>query len=101
MEAINKFLAEPMWSVLVGAAVGAAVTWLAGWWYYRKAGEELRDESKKLRQATDLVLYCVTNKDAQVSTEYDESGHVSSLIVSSSGVAHGTSQVAGSTSVAR
>ena len=94
LDTINELLAKPVWSVLVGAAVGAVVTWLAAWWYYRKVGEELRDESKKLRQATDWVIYCLTNKNAQVSAKYDESGHVSGLVVSASGVAHGASQAA-------
>ena len=98
MNSINEFLAKPLWSVLVGAAVGAAVTWLAACWYYRKAGEELRDESTKLRQATDRVLYCLTNRNAQVSAEYDESGHVSGLVVTASGVAQGLSQAAATAS---
>ena len=98
MDTINEFLTKPVWSLLVGAVVGAAVTWLAAWWYYQKAGEELRDESKKLRQATDLVIYCLTNKNAQVSAKYDESGHVSGLVVSASAVSHGTSQAAANSS---
>ena len=88
MDTINEFLTkQPFWSLVVGVVAGAVVTWLAARWYYQKAGEELRDESKKLRQATDLAIYCLTNKNAQVSAKYDETGHVSGLIVSASGVA--------------
>ena len=86
LETLNRVLAEPIWSVLCGAIVGAAVTWFAAWWYYRKAGNELREEASRLRQSTDLVLYCLTNKDAKVTAKYDESGHVSGLTVSASAV---------------
>ena len=88
MEALNRLLAEPIWSVLSGALIGATVTWLAAWWYYRKAGNELREEASRLRLSTDLVLYCLTNKDAKVTANYDNSGHVSGLTVSAAGVAH-------------
>jgi len=88
VETLNRLLAEPVWSVLSGALIGAAVTWLAAWWYYRKAGDELREEASRLRQSTDLVLYCLTNKDAKVTANYDENGHISGLTVSAAGVAH-------------
>ena len=92
MEKVNRLLAEPIWSALSGVLIGALVTWFAAWWYYRKAGNELRDEASKLRQSTDLVLYCLTNKDAKVSANYDKSGRVSGLTVSAAGVASATSQ---------
>ena len=96
MDFLNAFLGQPLWSVLIGATIGAVVTWLAAWWYYRKAGNELRDESKKLRQATELVLYCLTNKDARVAAKYDESGHISGLVVVASGAAQGVAQATAS-----
>lgn len=36
--------------------VGAAASWLATYFYYRKASEELRDEAKELRRIVTLVL---------------------------------------------
>jgi hypothetical protein len=91
MEPLNKILAVPLVSVLVGAGV----TWLVAWWYYSRAGAELREESKKLRQATDLVIYCLTNKDARVTANYDANGNVSGLTVNASGVAHLSMQAQG------
>ena len=93
METINEFLIkQPFWSLVFSVVAGAFVTWLAARWYYQKAGEELRDESKKLRDATDLVIYCLINKNAQVSAKYNETGHISGLFVTVSGAAVGASQ---------
>lgn len=95
VKALNEFLAKPIWSVLIGAGIGTAVTWLAAWWYYRKAGTELREEAARLRKSTDLVLYCLINRDAKVTANYDASGHVSGLTVSASAVAHSRSEAQG------
>lgn len=77
MEALNKILAVPLFSVLAGAGV----TWLAAWWYYAKAGKELREESEKLRKTSDLIVYYLANPQADISPKYDEKGHVVGLYV--------------------
>jgi hypothetical protein len=75
MEIVNKLLAIPFVSVLTGAAI----TWLAAWWYYAKAGKELREESVKLRRTSDLIVYYLANPDADLTPKYDEAGHVVGL----------------------
>lgn len=45
----------------VSVLVGAAVTWFAAWWYYRRAGEELREEARDLQRLTTLVLHALHN----------------------------------------
>ena len=77
MDEVNKIIGMPIVSVLVGAGV----TWLAAWWYYSKAGAELRDEAANLRKTSDLIIYCVTHPDADVEPQYDSSGHVTGLAV--------------------
>lgn len=77
MDAINKLLAIPLVSVLIGAAI----TWLVAWWYYFKAGRELRDEAEKLRRASDMIVYCLTNPGAEVEAKRDDDGHVVGLYV--------------------
>jgi hypothetical protein len=37
-------------------AAGAAVTWLAAWAYYKRAGDELTAETARLRRKIDDVL---------------------------------------------
>lgn len=36
--------------------IGAGIAWLVTWWYYRRAGAELRDEAVRLRRLTTIVL---------------------------------------------
>ena len=80
LQRINELFAIPLVSVLVGSLV----TWVAAWVYYRKAGGELKAEAVKLRKATDLVLYCLSYPNAEVSPIYDAEGHVSGLAVNMS-----------------
>jgi hypothetical protein len=40
----------------IGVFVGAVITWLAAWWYYRKASEDLLKESIELRRLNKLML---------------------------------------------
>jgi hypothetical protein len=75
MEILNRVLAIPFVSVLAGAGI----TWLAAWWYYTKAGKELREESQKLRRTSDLIVYYLANPGADLTPKYDEAGHVVGL----------------------
>ena len=43
-------------ATLVSMVVGAGVTWLVAWLYYRRAGSELRAEAAELRRLTTVVL---------------------------------------------
>jgi hypothetical protein len=44
-------------STLVGIIIGAIITWLVAWYYYREAGQELKREAAELRRLTNLMLH--------------------------------------------
>ena len=77
MDEINKIVGVPLVSVLLGAVI----TWIAAWWYYFKAGMELREEAARLRKASDLIIYCLANPNADFEPQYDDNGHVTGLAV--------------------
>ncbi len=58
-ESLNAFFGHPFVSVLVGAVV----TWLFAWFYYKKAGDELREEAKNLAKQTTNILSVNDLKD--------------------------------------
>ena len=92
MECLNKLLAIPLVSVLLGAGV----TWLAAWWYYAKAGKELQEEAEKLRKTSDLIVYCLANPEADVTPKYDKEGHVVGLYVNMSAKLSGSGGISAS-----
>ena len=92
METLNKILAIPLFSVLAGAAI----TWLAAWWYYAKAGKELQEESEKLRRASDLIVYYLQNPEADVTPKYDDKGHVVGLYLNMGAKLTGSGGINGS-----
>lgn len=72
---------------IVSMIVGALITWAVAWFYYKRAGDELRQESMALRSATDAILYIQQNPGAKVEVRRDEQGRVLGLIVSIQGKA--------------
>ena len=73
-------------SPLVQMFVGAAITWFAAWFYYRRAGEELRAEASALHTATSAIVYFLEHPDAQIEARRDDQGRIiTGLIVSVSG----------------
>jgi peptidoglycan biosynthesis protein MviN/MurJ (putative lipid II flippase) len=55
---------ETIIAAAVGVILGGLITWLAAWYYYKKAGDELLAESKKLKLTSDLVLYKLQHPEA-------------------------------------
>ncbi len=49
-----------------GVVVGAVVTWFAAYWYYKKAGDELRSETAGLRRLNDMILRYLSHQGAEV-----------------------------------
>lgn len=47
---------ESLLSLLLGSAISIAATWLFAWFYYRRAGEELRRESAELRRLSEILI---------------------------------------------
>jgi hypothetical protein len=64
----------------IGIIVGAAITWLVTWLYYRKAAKELSCETSELRRLTTLVLDGL-EKAKMINLTRNESGQISGLNV--------------------
>ena len=71
---------------------GAAVTWFAAWFYYKRAGDELRKEAALLQKASNAIIYFLENPGADIKVHCDADGRPVGLIVSAVGKASGSSQ---------
>ena len=54
--------------------IGAGITWFAAWWYYRKAGNELRVEAKELRKISKMILRWQEVDGKNIKLVRDEDG---------------------------
>jgi hypothetical protein len=82
-------------SMIVSIFIGVAATWVFALIYYKKAGDELKQEAQRLRQRADLTIYCLTNPGAKVEAIRDGNGEVTGLKVLISGEASGKATVVG------
>ena len=76
---------DPMVSTLLSVFLGGAITWLASWIYYKKAGNDLRQETELLRKANIAAVYMLEHPDANIEVQRDEAGNPIGLVVSSTG----------------
>jgi hypothetical protein len=74
---------------------GAAVTWFAAWFYYKRAGDELRKEAALLQKASNAIVYFLENPGANIEVRRDADGRPVGLIVRAAGKASGSSQAKG------
>lgn len=44
-------------STVLGIFIGGIITWLVAWYYYREAGQELKNEAAELRRLNALMLH--------------------------------------------
>jgi hypothetical protein len=72
---------ETIISTAIGIILGGLITWGVALVYYKKAGNELIAESKKLKQATDLILYKLQYPNAPTQLKRNENGEVVGLVV--------------------
>ena len=77
--------------IATGIIGGGLITWLAAWWYYRKASRDLLSEASELRRLNRLMLLGMENA-GWVELTKDEKGnilgfkqtiHVESVVVNS------------------
>ncbi|MDA9467032.1 LapA family protein [Bradyrhizobium sp. CCBAU 53415] len=61
--------------------LGALITTLVSIFFYFRAGEELRRETKKLRELHELTLFALLNRQADLKPRYDSAGHIVGIIV--------------------
>lgn len=73
---------------IVSVLIGAGVAWLAACVYYKKAGNELRQEATELRRLTNLVLHGLEDAGL-VKPNRDASGKIISFIIEGSAKASG------------
>ena len=81
---------------LVALLLGSAITWVVAWWYYKRAGDELRIESKRLLQTSNLILAFMENRAAVVAVDRDAEGMPTGLTVTASGASASISTASGS-----
>jgi len=72
-----------MVSAFVGVAIGGVITWLVSRYYYKKAGNELKQEATELRRLTNVVLRGLEDAGS-VKLNRDTSGKVIGLIIEAS-----------------
>ena len=80
---MTDIIAHPLFSLFVGAAI----TWLAAWYYYKRAGDELKAEAKLLHGATSAIAYLLEHPAAKTEVQRDGQGKVTGIVVKISGTA--------------
>lgn len=80
---------------LIFLLLGVFGTWFCAWYYYKKAGDELKLEAKKLRETTSLILAFLENKEHGITVKRNEIGEPVGLIVDMSATLKGTSKMTG------
>ena len=80
---MTDIIAHPLFSLLVGAAV----TWFAAWFYYKRAGDELKAEAKSLHAATSAIAYLLEHPGAKTEVQRDDHGRITGIVVFISGSA--------------
>ena len=84
MSAMLNMLRDNVGTIL-SVVVGGLITWLVSWVYYKRAGNELRDEAASLRAATNAILYIQQNPGAKVEVQRDGKGDIAGLLVNIEG----------------
>jgi len=92
---IVEVLRDPVVGPLVTVFLGGLITWLAAWWYYKRAGDQLRAEAELLRKANMAIVYMLEHLGAAIEVRRDAAGNPIGLIVSAVGHAAGNATVKG------
>lgn len=79
---IQAVFANPALAALISIFVGAVITWMAAWFYYKKAGDDLKAEAALLRKANMAVVYMLEHPDADIEVRQDGAGNPIGLNVS-------------------
>jgi hypothetical protein len=70
-----------LFGTLIGIVLGGFITWIVSRYYYKKAGNELLNESRKLKLMSDLIIYKLQYPDTPTEIKRDTNGDVTGLIV--------------------
>ena len=80
---------------LIGLVIGAFVTWACSDWYYKRAGDDLKREARRLHVALSAVVYKLEHPDAEVAATRDAEGAVTGLVVKLHGLMTASSFASG------
>lgn len=80
---MTDIITHPLFSLFVGAAI----TWFAAWYYYKRAGDELKAEARSIHAATTAIAYLLEHPGAKTEVQRDGQGRVTGIVVSMSGTA--------------
>lgn len=94
MDAALNILCDNAGTIL-SVVTGGLITWLVSWVYYKRAGDELKNEAGSLRAATNAILYIQQNPEAKVEVQRDGRGQVTGLLVNIEGRASMSFSVGG------
>lgn len=71
-----------MIQTIVGIAIGAAITWFASWYYYRKAGQELSGIAADLKKTGEVFARYVVESQREPETGINRDEHGNAIGVS-------------------
>jgi hypothetical protein len=66
---------------IASVMVGGVITWIVSWWYFKRAGDELRAEARELRKLTSLALVVITDPKGKYTLVRDAAGVITGLNV--------------------
>ena len=87
-----------MITTLVGILIGALITWGVTHVYYKKAGDELKNEAKKLREMNTLMSRALENASI-AEFNRDSEQNPTGLVIKLSGSVKSTSSALGELTV--
>ncbi len=70
---------ETLFSMIIGIFIGGLITWYVSYFYYKKAGDQLIKESRKLKDTSDLVLYKLQYPYTETELLRDDGGEIIGL----------------------
>ena len=96
MGALSAFSSDALILTLIGILLGAVITWLVSWAYYKRAGDELRREAFLLHIASSAIIYRLENPEAKLKIIRDDEGRLTGqMVVYSEGRLSGSPSVEG------
>jgi hypothetical protein len=68
-----------MFETIISVLIGAAITWLVSWYYYKQAGDGLKVESEKLQHTNEMTLRWLEVDENNIKIIRDDDGRPVSL----------------------
>lgn len=68
-----------MIETILSVLIGAAITWLVSWYYYKRAGDELKIEAERLQRTNEMILRWLEVDGNNIKIIRDDAGNPVSL----------------------